>query len=407
MPSFGRTSSKNASSRSRTGPPDPSASAAAGTSWQSSAKEATDSKTERLNRPAASAASNTQLEQQQDDEKQQVASQMAAALARRAQLNQQQHPRPSAGGGDSTASNSPAARAVGSPAVTTSDMAYQTSSPLAAAATPTRFGAAVGAAAATPAAGPAGVFSIISNPAYSPTVSPQITDAGVADSSATAPAVSKVLSFGGGGSLLARGLADLGIVDIPSVVGLAAAGQASSTSSNGAAAGWRLSAAMSEHPPFSSLGLPPSVMPLTAAVPPGVTPMAGRTAAAAAGALRADAPPVSSSDSAAAAAAILSTLTTSGNGRRAQGNTPAQQDLQAPPTQADWQPAQQPALQLQQRQPERPAAEAVLPAPVVAGVDLDTQLNAVRQLASLHDELADQKLIIARLRQQAEEGHNR
>lgn len=61
-----------------------------------------------------------------------------------------------------------------------------------------------------------------------------------------------------------------------------------------------------------------------------------------------------------------------------------------------------PALQAAQQQQPQAVSTAALPA-----VDFDGQVAAVRQLSQLQSELADQKLSMARLRQQAEEDHAR
>jgi hypothetical protein len=77
---------------------------------------------------------------------------------------------------------------------------------------------------------------------------------------------------------------------------------------------------------------------------------------------------------------------------------------------------QAPLQQLQQSQPlphqqllqqPQPAERLAAGAAGAGAIDFDGQLAAMRQLSQLQGELADQKLSLARLRQQAEEDHAR
>jgi hypothetical protein len=351
-----------------------------------------------------------------DVERQQVVRQMAAAMERRAQLQQQQQP-------SSGAAHSPSGHAVLSAVRRPADTP-PAGSPLGLAGTPAATAAAGGGAGAgaaatpsgggfglmTPSASPgnmtplgaaaSGVYSSRSNSLRATATPPASTAAAAAAGGGDTPtstAAASAAAAGGGsspglGGLFARGLADLGIVDEAASGATAAAATVPSRIVSGAAAG--LPAGASSLRPLtapeaggggSELGLPPGVTPVVggrrgpvgspAAPPPAAAPEPPQAQPQPAATVAA------SASSAAAASALLSSLT----GARARV-------------------AQTQAVQAPQQQQQQPAGATAASS---AAADFDAQVAAVRQLSLLQAELAEHRLAVVRLRQQADEDHDR
>jgi hypothetical protein len=420
---------------------------------------------------AAAAGGPAPAGKKDDADRQQIVLQMAAALERRAQLQQQkpepvvQHhhaaqqlqqphsasnssdssPVPSffhnrqAGGASSYAAGhdsaaSTAAASVSSPAsegfgLTTPAGSPNKLSPLAApsmgyssrgSSMSRTFGTAAAAAAASVDSG-----SVQQAPHVDTALGPSTTAAGGV--------------AGGLGGLLSRGLADLGISESERQGTADAAGSAHTAATGPGAAGAAASAsagipagvsllrplpapaspAQQARGAAAAAGLPPGVSPIAGRRSPGVLPAATSPQAeaapaqaqpaaepvqqqpAAAMAVHAAAEPAGvqsagsvgrSSSSAAAAVALLSNLTGSAAAPRA-ASTAGQA--------AGGQQQQHDHLQPQQQQQQPHSMGHGGPG------DFDGQVAAMRQLSHLQGELADAKMSMARLRQQAEEEHSR